>query len=125
MIKPRTILVVDDDDNLVYTLSLFLRAQGYEVFTAYNGLEGCGQYLRQPTEFVLTDIEMPEMDGLAMMRRIRSVNPHVRTIYASGAIERFKTDVECERREFDVTVLPKPYSTKAILELVSAHVGAT
>ena len=124
MIKPHSILVVDDDDNLVYTLSLFLSAQGYEVFTAYNGLEGCGQYRRQPTEFVLTDIQMPEMDGFAMMRCIRSVNPNVRTIYASGALDRFKRDVECERREHDVTVLPKPYSTKAILDLVSAQVDA-
>jgi CheY-like chemotaxis protein len=124
MVKPRSILVVDDDDNLVYMLSLFLRAQGYQVFTAYNGLEGCRQYLKQPTEFVLTDVAMPEMDGFAMMRCIRAANPHVRTIYASGAVERFRRDFECERREHDVTVLPKPYSRKAILELVSAQAGA-
>jgi CheY-like chemotaxis protein len=124
MVKPRTILVVDDDDNLVYTLSLFLRAQGYEVFTAVNGLEGYGQYFKEPTEFVLTDVQMPEMDGFEMMRCIRSVNPHVRTIYASGALERFERDFECERREHDVTVLPKPYSTKAILEAVNAHADA-
>lgn len=124
MAKPRSILVVDDDDNLVYTLSLLLRSQGHEVFTAYNGVEGCGQYSSHPTEFVVTDIQMPQMDGFEMMRCIRSINPNVKTIYASGALERFKRNVESECREHDVIVLTKPYSTKAIVELVNAEVGA-
>jgi CheY-like chemotaxis protein len=116
-----SILIVDDDDNLVYTISLSLRAQGYEVFTAYNGLEGCGEYRKHPTQFVLTDIQMPEMDGFEMMRCIRSVNPEVRTIYASGALDRFEKDVESERRDHQVAFLPKPFSTKAIVELVNAQ----
>jgi CheY-like chemotaxis protein len=123
MTQSRSILIVDDDDNLVYTLSLYLRAQGYDVFTAYNGLEGCGQYLKHPTQFVLTDIQMPEMDGFEMMRCIRSVNPNVRTIYASGALDRYKQDVESERRDHHVAFLPKPFSTKAIVELVNAQMG--
>ena len=122
--KPRSILVVDDDDNLVYTLSLLLRSKGHEVFTAYNGVEGCGQYLSHPTEFVVTDIQMPQMDGFEMMRCIRSINPNVRTIYASGALERFQRNVESERREHDVIVVTKPYSSKAIVELVNGEASA-
>jgi CheY-like chemotaxis protein len=125
MTKSRSILVVDDDDNLVYTISFLLRARGYEVYTAYNGLEGCGQYLKHPTEFVVTDIQMPEMDGFEMMRCIRSINPNVRTIYTSGALERFKPKVEIECREHNVTALPKPYSTTTILKLVNAQTGAS
>jgi CheY-like chemotaxis protein len=122
--KAYSILVVDDDDNLVYTLSLLLRAQGYEVYTANDGLEGFGRYFDHPTEFVVTDIQMPKMDGFEMMRCIRSINPDVKTIYASGNLERFQQDVEFERREHDVTAVPKPYSTRKILELVNTHRGA-
>lgn len=121
MTKPRSILVVDDDDNLVYTLSLFLRAQGYEVFTASNGIQGCGQYLDHPTDFVVTDVQMPEMDGFEMMRCIRSFNPKVRTIYASGALESFQGTFESERRQHDAAVIAKPYSSKTIMDLVRAQ----
>jgi CheY-like chemotaxis protein len=123
MTKRRSILLVDDDDNLLYTLSLLLRTHGHEVFTAYNGLEGCGQYLKHPTEFVVSDIQMPEMDGFEMMRYVRSINPNVKAIYVSGALERFKRDVESERREHDAIVLSKPYSLRTIVELINAEVG--
>jgi CheY-like chemotaxis protein len=121
MRKPRSILVVDDDDNLVYTLSLFLRSAGFEVFTAYNGAEGYGQYFSHPTEFVVTDIQMPEMDGFEMMRCIRSINPNVKTIYVTGALEDFQRNLESERREHDVSILPKPYSTRTILKLMNGE----
>jgi CheY-like chemotaxis protein len=124
MMNPRSILLVDDDDNLIYALALLLRARGYEVFTARNGLQGCGQYVKSPTEFVVTDIQMPEMDGFEMMRCIRSINPDVKTIYVSGALERFQDVVESERREHDVTALLKPYSSKTILDVVSGQSGA-
>jgi CheY-like chemotaxis protein len=120
MDNPRSVLVVDDNDNLVFTLALYLRAHGCEVFTAGNGMEGCGEYLKHPTDVVLTDIQMPDMDGFEMMRCIRSLNPAVRTIYASGSPERFKRGVECEQGEHDVTFVLKPFSTRVILDLVNA-----
>jgi CheY-like chemotaxis protein len=122
MVNPHSILVVDDDENLAYTLSLLLRAHGYEVFTAFDGFQGYAEYFNHPAEFVVTDIQMPAMDGFQMMRRIRSINPEVKTIYVSGALERFEKDVECEAQQFDVASLLKPLSTTALLALVSTHI---
>jgi CheY-like chemotaxis protein len=107
--------------NLAYTLSLLLSAHGYEVFTAFDGFQGYAEYFNHPTEFVVTDIQMPAMDGFEMTRCIRSINPNVKTIYVSGALERFEKDVESEGQQFDVAGLLKPISTTALLALVSTE----
>ena len=122
MVNPHSILVVDDDENLVYTLSLLLRAHGYEVFTAFDGYQGYAEYFNHPAEFVVTDIQMPAMNGFQMMRCIRSINPKVKTIYVSGALERFEKDIESEAHQFDVASLLKPLSKTALLALMSTQI---
>ena len=121
MVNPHSVLVVDDDENLAHTLSLLLRAHGYEVFTAFDGFQGYAEYFNHPTEFVVTDIQMPAMDGFEMMRCIRSINPKVKTIYVSGALERFEKEVESEGHQFDVAGLLKPIATTALLALMSTE----
>jgi len=61
------------------------------------------------------------MDGFEMMRCIRSINPKVKTIYVSGALERFEKHVESEGQQFDVAGLLKPISTTALLALMSTE----
>ena len=119
VVNPHSVLVVDDDENVAHTLSLLLRVRGYEVFTAFDGFQGYAEYFNHPTEFVVTDIQMPAMDGFEMMRCIRSSNPKVKTIYVSGALDRFEKDVESEGHQFDVAGLLKPISTTVLLALMS------
>lgn len=68
---------------------------------------------------------MPSMDGFEMMRCMRSINPKVKTIYVSGALERFEKDVESEGHQFDVAGLLKPISTTALLALMSTEFDTT
>ena len=121
VVNPHSVLVVDDDENVAHTLSLLLRVRGYEVFTAFDGFQGYAEYFNHPTEFVVTDIQMPAMDGFEMMRCIRSSNPKVKTIYVSGALDRFEKDVESEGHQFDVAGLLKPISTTVLLALMSTE----
>jgi YesN/AraC family two-component response regulator len=100
-----------------------LRAHGYEVFTAFDGVQGYWQYFHHPTDVVLTDIQMPEMDGPAMMRCIRAINPKVKTIYVSGDLERVDKDVKSEGQQFAVVSVLKPIKTDVLLDLMSAQVG--
>ena len=116
MPRDQTALVVDDDEGLAQIVALILRAEGFDVQTANNGLDGCSAYFRNPTDWVVSDIQMPQLDGLEMMQRIRSRNPGVKTIYMSGEVEKFHLALQQEARQFGVKILPKPFTRDRLIE---------
>src|SRR5262245_24372591 len=87
VLNPQTILVVDDDEFLARLMGELLRGKGYQVWTARDGLQGYSSYHQHQAETIVTDINMPELDGFEMMRCIRLINPRARAIYMSGAPE--------------------------------------
>lgn len=68
----RGILIVDDDPSMLRLLEKFLSMDGYEVFKARNGAEAVSILYDKGPQIVITDWEMPEMDGLELCRTIRS-----------------------------------------------------
>ena len=118
MLDPQSILVVDDDELLAKMVSGLLQEQGYKVWTARDGLQGYSSYFRHQAETVLTDINMPELDGFEMMRCIRAINPRARTIYMSGAPEQYRQTLGSEAQSFGATVLRKPFEEIELLKLV-------
>lgn len=67
------VLVVDDDELNIYTISSYLRSLGFEVTTAYNGWEGVEKVIRSKPDLVLMDVNMPIMNGIEAIRHIRSL----------------------------------------------------
>lgn len=66
------ILVVDDDERILNFLRSKLKASGYDVLTACNGREGLEQVHGQEPDLIVLDVLMPDMDGLQMLRELRS-----------------------------------------------------
>ena len=66
------ILIVDDEPDILEFLSYNLKAEGYEVYTAPNGLKGLAEAQRVSPDLIILDIMMPEMDGVELCRRLRS-----------------------------------------------------
>lgn len=116
MATPYRILVVEDDENLGQIMVEILTAAGYEVQTADDGLHGFMMYVQQQPEVVLTDIQMPELDGLEMMRCIRVINPKVKTMYITGALNRYREALIKESKEYGALVLDKPFSRNDLLQ---------
>ena len=77
-LKPR-VLVVDDGITMRLFYRSVLEAAGFQVDEATNGMEGCEKALAQPFDLMIVDINMPKMDGYAMLRMIRS-DPAVRMV---------------------------------------------
>lgn len=119
--KGESVLVVEDDESLAQVLALALRAEGFETRTACDGVHGYDSYSHQPTDWVVTDIQMPQLDGIGMMQCIRTINPRVRTVYMSGAVDEYRAPLEREAKQFAAKVLRKPFSRNHLIEQLSAE----
>lgn len=65
------ILVCDDEKDIVSAIEIYLKAQGYKVFPAYNGKEALDIMERETIHLILMDLMMPEMDGMTAILKIR------------------------------------------------------
>ena len=78
------ILLIDDEVDIVRVLSMSLKIDGYDVVTAYSGEEGLEVFDRESPNVVLTDIKMPGMDGLEVLKKIKELNPESEVIIITG-----------------------------------------
>ena len=63
------ILLIDDEPDIVRVLSMSLRADGYDVIPAHSGAEGIAAFEKEKPDIVLTDIKMPGMDGIQVLKK--------------------------------------------------------
>jgi len=78
------ILVIDDEESARELLKLTLEADGFQVCTAEDGWKGLTVYEKIQPEVVLTDIKMPGIDGIEVLRRLKQLNPDVEVIVITG-----------------------------------------
>jgi DNA-binding NtrC family response regulator len=82
--KPGRILVVDDDEFVCSSLKWLLADDGYDVETAADGKSALAMLSRQTFDLVLTDLMMPDVDGLAVLREVKRVSPNTAVIILTG-----------------------------------------
>lgn len=87
----KRILVVDDEENARIALSKILTREGYEVASAGNGNEALTYLQSKDVELVITDINMPEMNGITFLRELNRLRPasNVIMITAYGEVESY------------------------------------
>lgn len=83
------ILLIDDDINLNKVVSYQLKKRGYAVISTYNGEEGLRLFQNEPFDIVITDIQMPGISGIEILKRIRQLNREVIVIIitAYGSVD--------------------------------------
>jgi two-component system, OmpR family, response regulator ChvI len=117
-VKPAnpTVAVVDDEDNLRETLAFALRREGYPVELFAHGAEAWEAFQRRLPGLVILDILMPEMDGLELCRRIRSISETIPIIFLTSRDEEFDRVLGLEIGADDY--LCKPFSMRELLARV-------
>jgi signal transduction histidine kinase len=79
-----TVLLVDDEEDIREVIGISLTDLGYKVLIAENGQEALRIFQRDFPSIVLTDIKMPEMDGIELLRKLKQLNPDVEVIMITG-----------------------------------------
>jgi len=114
-----SILLVEDDDLLRIMLKELLTRSGYEVSEASDGRRVCNMHQEQRFDLVITDLVMPDIDGLAVIMELRRVDQNVRIIAMSGALQgRAKEYLRIAQKLGAQLTLVKPFGNEEFLEAV-------
>jgi DNA-binding response OmpR family regulator len=116
------ILVIDDDNDLCTMMQEILRAEGYEVSVAADGEQGIALQRKQPASLLITDVFMPNKEGIETIRDFRAEFPDVPIIAMSGGgrLKRRGSTLFVAKEVGAATILRKPFQTSDLLRAVAA-----
>lgn len=117
MKKKYNILIVDDDPQQLHLISIYLRDERYNIFTAKNGRHALKKLESETIDLVLTDNQMPEMDGQTLILKIRKELGLKIPILIISANETDKTLVKLK----NVSILRKPFTSDQVKKLIKNY----
>jgi CheY-like chemotaxis protein len=92
MPKRLHVLVVDDQEVILEILARTIRRQGHDVTSAVNGQEALGKIEEKTPDLIVSDIKMPVMDGLELLKEVRQQHPKLPVILITGYVEQFTVE---------------------------------
>jgi len=115
-----TILIIDDQPEILRTLRRVLEAHGHVVEEASDGQTALRHFAGRPADVVITDIYMPEMDGIEFIMRVKEAFPEARIIAMSGGGGLAKESVLGAAVKLGAElVLEKPFTAEQVTEAVA------
>jgi len=91
-----TILIIEDEEDILALLSSLLASEGYNILTACNGREGLDKFEEHSPDLILTDIRMPIMDGIEVLREVKTKESDTEVIILTGHSDE-ATAIDCLR----------------------------
>jgi CheY-like chemotaxis protein len=123
MISPR-VLLIDDDAQLLRQMSVAFIGAGFIVQTAADGQAALARFLRAPTDLVVTDIIMPNREGIETIVALKKANPLVKIVAISGGFRVGPADfLELARHVGADAVLAKPFRLSDLISLAEQTIG--
>lgn len=115
------VMVIDDDEVVRMTLTLVLEKAGHEVVAAEDGRKGMALFKMNPADVVLTDIYMPNQEGLATIMALRRTCPAVKVVAISGGGANAGLDVLPVAEALGADrALRKPVNPKDLIAVIEA-----
>lgn len=117
------ILIVEDDKQMNELVCSYLEGTGYEVTGCFNGLEALQFFQDQSFDLIISDIMMPQMDGFALVEKIRSQNSQIPIIFMSARDDKFSKQLGYKVGVDDYVV--KPFDLDELVLKVGAILRRT
>jgi CheY-like chemotaxis protein len=119
------ILVCDDEAHILHAVTFKLSTGGFEVAQASNGREAMAWLESHTPDFIITDYQMPELDGFALCEFIRSRPETADVPIIMLTAKALELSEDAVKRKFGlVALLMKPFSPRGLLDLVKKGIGA-
>ncbi|HEU5220301.1 MAG TPA: response regulator [Gemmatimonadales bacterium] len=120
----KSILLVDDDDLSRGAVHKMLERAGFQVYSTGDGQGAIDRYRETPSDLVITDLIMPDIDGLEVIQQLRRLNPAVRVLAISGGGRVEAEEYLSVARKFGaVEVLSKPFTGQELKKAVESALG--
>src|SRR5579863_1088625 len=119
----KRILIVDDDPDVHQLLAAALAADDRQIESAYDGPEAIERLLAAPYDLVLTDVNMPQLDGLALLERIHQMRPDTKVVVMTVAST--PESIVYALRERAFSYFSKPFTIQAVSEMVARALAGT
>jgi CheY-like chemotaxis protein len=112
-----TILVADDNEDLLETFAMILKRRGFLVETAENGLSAVDKYKKRRFDVALMDIVMPGMNGVEAFRKIKEMQPDAAIILMTGYSD--EAQLKLARDEGARYIVHKPVKIEQLIEIIT------
>lgn len=119
-ITDKTIIVVDDDTDLLKLITEILKQNQYTVLAFSNGNDALNEIKNTPFDLLITDIQMPIMDGLSLTKAVRNIDKYRQKLPIIAVTGRNDLDLKNYQKAGFSTVIKKPFSPKILLSTIEA-----
>ena len=120
MDNKKTILLIDDDSDLLENTSFMIKSSGFDVLTGKNGLDAVKKYKEFTPDLVIMDVKMPQMDGFEAFFKIKQYDPNAKIVLITA----YSIDEEKHNKAQSmglIDTVSKPYSFDTIEDIVNRY----
>ncbi|MFA7240680.1 MAG: response regulator [Sulfuricellaceae bacterium] len=118
----KTVLIVDDSDSLRQLACIVLKRAGYELIEACNGVDALNKMNGRKVHLIISDVNMPLMDGLTFVKQVKSLPEHKFTPIIMLSVDSFEVSCQEARVTGVKAWMVKPFSAEKLLDMVSRFV---
>jgi CheY-like chemotaxis protein len=119
--RQRRVLVVDDETVIADTVATILNRSGYEAVAKYSGTEALQSIKEQCPDIIVSDVVMPDFNGIQLVKAVRSLCPDARVVLFSGNVDASSLLDDASLEGYFFEILAKPVHPLALLKALQTR----